>query len=379
MEAGAPPVVAPQRLEEAEPRLLLCSRAVPGPPNGTEGRLPHDLREPTTLLIEGRVVGALLPAGASPPDPGWLRHPEPLADAPELELEGQVLERVWDLVAGHPERLRRDLEAEAARRTGREAAGARSGSDGSSGAPRLPEGVARLGDGPVLLGRGGRLEPGVLLDTREGPIWLEDGVEVLAGARLSGPLYAGPRSRLLGGPIACLSAGAFSYLRGEIEESIVLGHTNKAHDGFLGHAYLGRWVNLGASTTNSDLKNNYGPVRLGPPGEEVDTGLLKLGCLLGDHVKTGIGTLLDTGTVVGAGSNLFGGVLPPKWVPPFSWGRGDELVEYRKEAFLQTAEAVMGRREVELGSGGRAWLAAVWEAGRGNAVGAIRPDGGDGP
>jgi UDP-N-acetylglucosamine diphosphorylase / glucose-1-phosphate thymidylyltransferase / UDP-N-acetylgalactosamine diphosphorylase / glucosamine-1-phosphate N-acetyltransferase / galactosamine-1-phosphate N-acetyltransferase len=91
-----------------------------------------------------------------------------------------------------------------------------------------------------------------------------------------------------------------------VEETVVLGYSNKAHDGFLGHAYLGRWVNLGALTTNSDLKNNYGTIRMWTPGGETDTGLIKLGCLLGDYVKTGIGALLNTGTVVGAGSNLFG-------------------------------------------------------------------------
>ena len=346
-EDGAPPVLAPGRLDEDEPRLLLCSRAVPAMDARAERSLPRDGHEAVTLMVDGQVAGALLPAGAPTPDPGWLRHPEAVPGAAEIHVEGRLLERVWDLVADHRDRLWRELEAEASRPTA-----------------ALPEGVVRLGDGPVLLGRDVRLEPGVLLDTRDGPIRLDDGVDVLAGARLGGPLHAGSHSRLLGGPIACLSAGAFSYLRGEIEETVVLGHTNKAHAGFLGHAYLGRWVNLGASTTNSDLKNNYGPVRVGPPGREEDTGLLKLGCLLGDHVKTGIGTLLDTGTVVGTGSNLFGGDLPPKWVPPFSWGRGAELVEYRKEAFLRTAETVMGRREVELGEEGRAWLAAIWEAGR---------------
>jgi len=203
------------------------------------------------------------------------------------------------------------------------------------------------------------------VDTREGAVELGAGVEVRTGARLEGPIYAGDRSKLLGGSISGLAAGPFSYLRGELEEVIAFGYCNKAHDGFLGHAVLGAWVNLGAMTTNSDLKNNYGTVRVGPPGGAVDTGLKKLGSLIGDHVKTGIGVLLNTGTVLGAGSNIFGAELPPKWVPPFSWGQGADLSEYRRDAFLTTAATVLPRRSVDADEDTVAWLAAVWDEARG--------------
>jgi UDP-N-acetylglucosamine diphosphorylase/glucosamine-1-phosphate N-acetyltransferase len=154
-----------------------------------------------------------------------------------------------------------------------------------------------------------------------------------------------------------------------VEESVILAYSNKAHDGFLGHAYVGRWVNLGAFTTNSDLKNNYGTVRVGAADGPMETGLMKVGCFLGDHVKTGIGTYLNTGTVVGAGSNVFGGAMPPTWIPPFSWGSGRELVEYRLEAFLEVAARVMERREVELDSGTTDVLRKAWEATRGLRMG----------
>jgi hypothetical protein len=120
-------------------------------------------------------------------------------------------------------------------------------------------------------------------------------------------------------------------------------------------------VNLGAETTNSDLKNNYSTIRLWTPDGEEDTGSIKMGCLLGDHVKTGIGLLLNTGTVVGAGSNLWGALLPPKYVPPFSWGSGSELTEYRLDRFLQVAERAMGRRGVQLSEATRAQLGKAWE------------------
>jgi UDP-N-acetylglucosamine diphosphorylase/glucosamine-1-phosphate N-acetyltransferase len=200
-----------------------------------------------------------------------------------------------------------------------------------------------------------------VFDLRSGPICLDRGVEVRAGTRLAGPLYAGPSSRLLGGSIAGLSAGPFSYLRGEIEGTVVLGYTNKAHDGFLGHAYVGRWVNLGALTTNSDLKNTYGSVRLAGPDGEIDTGLMKLGCLIGDHVKTAIGTLIGTGNVIGCGANVFGGA-PPRFMPPFSWG--DSATEHRLEGFLRTAAVAAERRGLRFGEADRTWWSAVWEAGR---------------
>jgi hypothetical protein len=146
-----------------------------------------------------------------------------------------------------------------------------------------------------------------------------------------------------------------------VESTVILGYTNKAHDGFLGHAYLGRWVNLGALTTNSDLKNNYGMVRAGGPEGSRETGLTKAGCLLGDHVKTGIGTFLNTGTVVGAGSNLFGGRMPPRWVPPFSWGSGEDLSEYHIEKFLEVAVRVMDRRSVRLTQATASLLRRAWE------------------
>jgi hypothetical protein len=137
---------------------------------------------------------------------------------------------------------------------------------------------------------------------------------------------------------------------------------NKAHDGYLGHSLLGRWVNLGAFTTNSDLKNNYGPVRAGAAAGEVETGLLKLGVLVGDHAKTGIGTLLNAGTVVGAGSNVYGGRFPWKWIPPFGWGTSEAFGPYRLEPFLATVERAMGRRGILLDTGEREFLTKAWRS-----------------
>jgi len=221
-----------------------------------------------------------------------------------------------------------------------------------------------LGDGLISLGSGVEVEPGSVFDVTDGPIRLADGVVVRTQTRLAGPAYVGPGSTVLGGSLSRVTIGPVCKIRGEMESSVILGYSNKAHDGFIGHAYLGRWVNLGASTTNSDLKNDYGPVRVGGPRGPIDTGLLKVGCILGDHVKTGIGTLFNTGTVVGAGSNLFGGRMAPSFVPPFSWGSGGDLTEFRLEKFLEVAARSMARRGSELDEGMESVLRHAWELSR---------------
>jgi len=171
--------------------------------------------------------------------------------------------------------------------------------------------------------------------------------------------------------VAISSIGPVCVVRGEVSDSVLLGFVNKSHDGYIGHALIGRWVNLGAFTTNSDLKNNYGFVRVWTPLGDVDTGLLKVGCFLGDHVKTGIGTVISTGTVLGAGSNVFGGVMPPRAVPPFSWGEGERLGPHRLDKFLATAERAMARRGQSLTPGVRRVLETAWHetAGRSGARG----------
>ena len=141
----------------------------------------------------------------------------------------------------------------------------------------------------------------------------------------------------------------------------LLGHSNKAHDGFVGHSYLGRWVNLGAGTTTSNMKNTYGTVALWTPQGVRDTRLQFLGTLFGDHAKTGIGLRLTTGSVVGAGANVYDR-MPPKAVPPFSWGGGAPYGEYDGERFVTVAARAMARRQVTLGERARRQLRAAFAA-----------------
>jgi UDP-N-acetylglucosamine diphosphorylase/glucosamine-1-phosphate N-acetyltransferase len=160
-----------------------------------------------------------------------------------------------------------------------------------------------------------------------------------------------------GARVAASSIGEHSKIRGEFSTSIVIGHSNKGHSGFVGHSYFGRWVNLGALTTTSNLKNTYGPVHLWTPSGVRDTGQQFLGTLFGDHVKTGIGTMLGTGTVLGAGACIFGSDTPPRAVPPFAWGDKAPYETYDITKFLAVAERVMARRDVKLGDKERKHLA----------------------
>jgi len=145
-----------------------------------------------------------------------------------------------------------------------------------------------------------------------------------------------------------------------VEESILHGYSNKYHDGFLGHAYVGEWVNLGALTTNSDLKNDYSTVQMYVNGRLVDTGSTKVGSLIGDHTKTSIGTLLNTGTVVGVMCNLVGGSgILPKYVPSFTLFYQGTFYKQAVGGLLETARTAMGRRDRELTAAQAALLKEV--------------------
>lgn len=355
-EPGARPVLDPAQLPTDRDLLFLSSRAVPawpGEPRHTaalgSGLTAASGADARLIRIGGEVGGWYAPAGSEHPPAELLRTGSlPQKDHPIEDLPGQQLQHVWELITRGPEQIGRDIIALFSDRA----------------EPDTPSGVYRLGSAPLVLGEGVSVEPGVVLDLREGPIWLDDHVAVRAFTRLAGPAYIGSSSTVLGGSLTSAAVGPHCKVRGEVEEAVMLGYANKAHDGFLGHAYLGRWVNLGALTTNSDLKNNYGQVRLETAEGPVDTGEIKLGCLLGDHVKTAIGTFLNTGTIIGAGSNIFGAASPPRRTLPFSWGTSEPPREYDLTRFLATTETIMARRSVTLSPGQRDLLRQAWQRGR---------------
>jgi UDP-N-acetylglucosamine diphosphorylase/glucosamine-1-phosphate N-acetyltransferase len=200
----------------------------------------------------------------------------------------------------------------------------------------------------VVLGEKASIRAGVVLDATDGPIVIGERAVIMPNATLLGPCYVGadsivnPNSRVLAG----CSIGPVCKIGGEVSETIFAAYANKQHDGFIGNSYVGEWVNIGAAGNNSDLKNNYSPVRMWCAGGERETGRQFLGLLMGDHTKTGIGALFNTGTVVGFSSNIYSGEMPAKFVPSFSWGHGEHMVRYELERAMQTAAVVMERRNV---------------------------------
>ena len=204
----------------------------------------------------------------------------------------------------------------------------------------------------IFIGRNAVLKPGVLIDAEEGPVIIDDGAKILGNAVIMGPAYIGKETVIKAGAkiYGGTTIGPLCKVGGEVEGSIFHGYSNKQHDGFIGHSYICEWVNLGADTNNSDLKNNYGNVKVHINGQLMDSGNMFVGLFMGDHSKSGINTMFNTGTVVGISSNVFGPGFPPKFIPSFSWGGADKLVEYSVEKAVETAKIVMKRRKVEMTS-----------------------------
>lgn len=216
-----------------------------------------------------------------------------------------------------------------------------------------------------------RLDGPLVLDARGGPI-IVDAAQVEPFSFIQGPVAIGPGALISSARIRGeTTIGPVCRIGGEVEASVVQAYTNKHHDGFLGHSYLGEWVNIGAMTTNSDLKNTYGNIKvvLEDVGQ-VDSGQMKLGCFLADHVKLGIGLHLNGGSVIGTGSNIFGVHFAPKTIPPFTWG-GEVFREYELDRMIGVARKVMGRRKIALSPDQEVLLRDVFAFTRGSRASMI--------
>jgi UDP-N-acetylglucosamine diphosphorylase/glucosamine-1-phosphate N-acetyltransferase len=224
-------------------------------------------------------------------------------------------------------------------------------------------GVQIVNPDQVVIGEKAVIRAGAVLDASDGPIVIADRAVVMPNATIVGPVCVGQDSIVKTGAkiLPGTSIGPVCKVGGEVEETIFGAYSNKQHDGFLGHSYLGEWVNIGAASNNSDLKNNYSPVRMWCAGSERETGRQFLGLLMGDHTKTGINTLFNTGTVVGFNCNVFSSELPGKFVPSFSWGHGASMSLYELEKAMQTASAVMERRKVKFTAAHRALFERIFK------------------
>ena len=225
-----------------------------------------------------------------------------------------------------------------------------------------------VGDPNLIFLEDGAVVEASILNTKGGPIYFGKGAEVMEGCMIRGPFGLGAGAQLkMGAKIyGATAVGPECRVGGEVSNSVILGFSNKGHDGFLGNSVLGEWCNLGADTNTSNLKNTYGPVKAWSYAERamVDTGLQFLGLVMGDHAKSGINTMFNTGSVVGVAANVFGSGFPPKHLPSFTWGGAGGFLEHTLDKALDTAQRVMERRHVPLTVVDRAMLEHVFREDR---------------
>ena len=201
----------------------------------------------------------------------------------------------------------------------------------------------------IFVEEGAKVEAAILNSTT-GPIYIGKDAEIMEGSVVRGPFALCEHATLkLSTKIyGATTVGPHSKVGGEVTNSVILGYSNKGHDGFLGNSVLGEWCNLGADTNNSNLKNNYAEVKLWNYATEKmkPTGLQFCGLIMGDHSKCGINTMFNTGTVVGVSANVFGGNFPPNFIPSFSWGGASGFETYQINKAFEVATQVMERRNV---------------------------------
>jgi UDP-N-acetylglucosamine diphosphorylase/glucosamine-1-phosphate N-acetyltransferase len=312
VEEGVPTVS--ERQAVAGPAFVARSDFAPA---GVKTTLP---KSPARFVNEATTVGWWVPRGAT-----WEGEH---ADWVEVEIEGMLLNGSFDIITAQEHFLAPDA-LDFAHETG----------------DPLPQGSVVIGDPADVVILGAAVEPGTVFDVRGGVVVIEQHCHVRSGTRFEGPVYVGPGTEILGGSISQSSIGPRCKVRGEVTHTTFVGYANKAHDGFVGHSVVGRWVNLGAGTTTSNLKNTYGPIRLKVGDVSLETGRQFLGALFGDHCKTGIGTMLSTGAVVGVGANVFDFPSAPKYVPP-----------------LKVAARVMPRRQVEMTEAVQEMLGTIYDS-----------------
>ena len=324
--------------------LFLNGRVIWDKPEFFEGFVANSLIYLGGKLAGGFVKGALAVEGAD-----WqagktmdtlnelLSFKERMCGLFRREIEAKIVEYPWDIVDFTPGQISRDLQ----NMNGlREIKSQRYKNQGVY----IVSGHGVFTDGNIALA------PGVVLDSSEGPIFLGDKVKIMPNAVIQGPASIGAGSLVkIGAKIyEGTSAGPVCKLGGEIEKTVIQGYSNKQHEGFLGHAVLGEWCNIGAGTENSDLKNNYTPVKVRIGKKRISSGKIFVGLFMGDHSKTGINTTFNTGTVVGVGSMAYGAGFQPRYIPSFNWSDGSKLIPADLNSTVKTAKTVLARRDIKM-------------------------------
>lgn len=323
--------------------------AVPGQPARAFVQADHLIAawipEVSAALVDRVASGAML-------------TPSDFEALPEESVQGATLvHRLWHLL----DTLRPALERDFAVRTGPYQI-----LEDIHDRPQTAVHPSAIGIHPeqIYIGPNAAVHAGAILNAEDGPIYIDRDAKVLEQAVLRGPLYIGPKTQVkVSANIGTCAIGPWCKVGGEVHDTVMHSLSNKSHAGFLGHSYLGRWCNLGAHTNVSNLKNDYGEIALYNPVLEKfePTGRQFVGCFMGDHSKTAINTMLNTGTLIGTFCNLFGADFPPRVLPSFTWGSPGNYTGYRLDKALRVAETVMTRRDTSLTEADRALLTHVFE------------------
>jgi len=250
-------------------------------------------------------------------------------DCTRTEIDAYLFEYPWHLIQKNDEEIKKDINLIKPSRAGEKF-----------------DGVHFINKKDIFIEENVIIKPNVTLDASDGPIYVDKGVKILSNTYIAGPVYIGEKTFVKANTQIYhgTSIGPVCKAGGEIENSIIHSYSNKQHEGFLGHAYLGSWVNIGASSNNSDLKNDYGNIKVIIDGKEVNTESQFFGLIMGDHSKCAINTMFNTGTVIGVNANIFGSGFPRNFIPSFSWGGAQGFTTYGLDKALEVAEKVMERR-----------------------------------
>ncbi len=255
---------------------------------------------------------------------------------PEEHVDIDTVNFIWDLIRLNGIQLKEDFKLINA--------------PGISEEAQLFRGAHLINKDDVIIEAGAVIKPGVVIDASNGPIYIGKEVEILPNSVIEGPVCIGEKTKIK----SCatiyenVTIGKVCKVGGEVEESVIMAYSNKQHSGYLGHAYLGSWINVGADTNCSDLKNNYSTIKVTLRDKHVDTGLQFLGLIMGDHTKSAINTMFNTGTIAGFSCNIFGEGFPDKFIPSFSWGGKEHRETYDIKKSIDTAKKVMHRRNITM-------------------------------
>jgi len=290
-----------------------------------------------SVLVSGDTVIAARITNAVPGLPDLHNA---LAACAKVPFEGEILtiRNNWDIFSLNDKVLRDDFALITTGRTG----------------ALIPPGVTVSGHDNLFIEQGANVYAGCIINATTGPVYIAKDAEVLEGTIMRGPIsVCGHAVVKMGAKVyGATTIGPGCKVGGELNNVVFFANSNKSHDGYLGNAVIGEWCNLGADTNCSNLKNDYGVVKVWNEAtrKEISSGLTFCGLMMGDHSKCGINTMFNTGTVVGVSCNIFGGGFPAKYIPSFSWGGSDGFVDYRLDKAIDAANRMMGRRNKVLSS-----------------------------